>query len=241
MILETKKELLKYKILHNVLFNDIITYKLLRFDYFDNAIDNINEMSFYNDIDIDTSEITAEQFINLLDLFIKTIKKYFFNLASIELIIENIIENNIEMINEYLSSKYNVDDEKHINILEEKIFKIIISNFIDNATTIPSIQNFLKEHNINIKPVNDYSYSESSKILHLLSDLVFCLRGRKKYFYLFENINYKLENYLERPTRKKTKYGIDYYKEKYINDYISNYDFIFKSYNSKKKYLKYFN
>lgn len=241
MTLEAKKELLKYKILNDRYFHDSITYKILKFNYFNNVIDKISDFSFYSNVDISDNEITAEQFIDLLELFIKTIKKYFFNPTSIEIVISGIIEDNIEMMDEYLSLKYKVNDEKHIKILEEKIFKIIINNFIDNATTIPSIQTFLKEHNISIKTINDYSYDESSKILHLLSDLVFCQRGREKYTYLFENIDNNLTSYLERQAKKRSKYSIDYYKDKYINRYISNYEFIFKSYNSKKKYLKYFN
>lgn len=241
MTLEAKKELLKYKILNDRYFHDVITYKILRYNYFNNVIEKISDMSFYNNIDVDNNEINANQFIDLLKLFIKTIKKFFFNPTSVELVICGIIEDNIDMMDEYLSLKYKVNDDKHIKILEEKIYKIIISNFIDNATIITSINTFLEENSISIKPINDYSYSESSKILHLLSDLVFCQRGREKYTYLFENINSNLSNLLERQARKKSKYDIDYYKEKYINRYISNYEFIFKSYNSKKKYLKYFN
>lgn len=240
MTLEVKKELLKYKILNDRYFHDSITYKLLRFNYFNNVINKISDLSFYSNVDIDNNSISAEQFIDLLELFIKTIKKFFFNPTSIEIVICGIIEDNIDMMDEYLSLKYKVNDKEHIKILEEKIFKIIISNFVNNANTITSIETFLKEHNITIKPINDYSYSESSKILHLLSDLVFCQRGREKYIYLFENIDNNLTNHLDRQARKRTKYGIDYYKEKYINRYISNYEFIFKSYNSKKRYLKYF-
>lgn len=77
------------------------------------------------------------------------------------------------MMDEYLSLKYKVNDNEHIKILEEKIFKIIINNFVNNANTITSIEIFLKEHNITIKPINDYSYNKSSKILHLYLILYF--------------------------------------------------------------------
>ena len=56
---------------------------------------------------------------------------------------------------------------------------------------------------------------------------------------LFENIDINLKEYLERKSKSK-KYTIEDYRNRYIDSYIKNYEKMFKAYNIRKKYLRYF-
>lgn len=125
--------------------------------------------------------------------------------------------------------------------LYEMIYKLIISNFIHNAKYVPSIVEALSNLDIPIKEVQEYTLDESRKILQLLSNVAFCQRGRGNVLELFDNIDARLDyfsksdNYVRNRRRNTEKY-----KERYINSRIEDYNKMFKTYNSKKKYLKYF-
>ena len=77
MTIEAKKEVLKYMILNDRYFHDTLSYKLLRYRYFDNAINNISEISLTYKKVIDNDKIQANQFLDLLELFIKIVKERF--------------------------------------------------------------------------------------------------------------------------------------------------------------------
>lgn len=231
MTIESKKELLKYIVLNESFINDkAIIYSLLLRNYFDESISKISDESFIIKIE-NSNEISAKQFIYSLNKFIVTIKKYFFNVYNLNILIDKIIEPNIIKINNYLCSKNLSENEQN-----EIIYKILISNFIENIKYIPSIKNFLTEQKIPIKNVDDYNLNESYKILILLSDLVFCQRGLKYYDCIFESINLILKSYETLNQNKRQ----EKYKEKFLPSITQNYDYLFESYQNKKKYLKYF-
>ena len=67
------------------------------------------------------------------------------------------------------------------------------------------------------------------------------MRGRGAIMFLFENIEVNLSEYLKRKSKSKSKkYTLEDFKNKYINDRTKEYAKIFKVYNNKKKYLRYF-
>ncbi len=232
MTLECKKELLKYMVLNINLNNDKATiYNLLKFNYFDQAISNIDDLSFSFDID-PQDKVNAKEFITAFAYFINIIKEKFFNSCRLEYNIINIIEANIEEINNYLSIKN--------DSLKKEALKIIITNFIKNEKYVPNIKTFLEENNIEFKDINTYSPKECEKIANLLSDIVFCQRGRGKYDDLFINIEYSLNQQLDFIKRNRNSKQIEIYKKNYILNFNKAYETMFKNYNSKKKYLKYF-
>lgn len=240
MTVEAKKEVLKYMILNDRYFRDTYSYKLLRYRYFDNAINNISEISLTYKKTIENEKIQANQFLDLLDLFIKIVKERFFNVYNMENLLCVIIQTNKEMVEDYLVSKYNVNDETNLYLLKDMIYKIIINNFISNAKYIPIISSLLAEHYIDVKPVNEYTYEETIEIITMLSDIVFSQRGRGKYQYLFENIEINLNyNIIIRKERKK-KFDETEYKEEFISRYTSNYESIINTYKNKQKYIKHF-
>ena len=231
MTIESKKELLKYIVLNESFINDkAIIYSLLLRNYFDESINKISDESFIIKIE-DDNEITAKHFIYSLNKFIDTIKKYFFNVYNLNILIDKIIEPNILKVNNYLCSKNLSENEQN-----EIIYKILISNFIENIKYIPSIKIFLTEQKISIKNVDDYNLNKSYKILILLSDLVFCQRGLKYYDCIFESINLRFKSYESLNQNKRQ----EKYKEKFLPSITQNYDYLFESYQNKKKYLKYF-
>ena len=138
MTIESKKELLKYIVLNESFINDkTIIYSLLLRNYFDESISKISDESFIIKIE-NNNEISAKQFIYSLNKFIVTIKKYFFNVYNLNILIDKIIEPNIVKINNYLCSKNLSENEQN-----EIIYKILISNFIENIKYISSIKIFI--------------------------------------------------------------------------------------------------
>lgn len=239
MTLESKKELLRYKILNTGIHHDIILYSMLRYQYFDEIISKINDISISFKIDVQEEEIEAEQFLVLLEKFVKEMKNYFFNIGPMIYTIDNIVEPNIDKMKDYLSLKCDIKENEEIVL--EKIYKIIISNFINNAEYIPSIKTFLEEHHIEVKPIDEYTFKESKKIISLLSDLVFCQRGRGKLSYLFENLDLYIKGHIEMSKYRQSKKSTPEYFQKHdVECFNTNYESIFKTYNSKKKYLRYF-
>lgn len=240
MTIEAKKELLKYIILNNRYLHDVISYKLLEYRYFDNVINNISEISLTTKIIVEKDKMQASQFLELLELFIKIVKERFFNVYNIENLICAIIQTNKEMVEDYLLSTYNVNDETNLYLLKEKIYKIIINNFISNSKYIPMVSSLLAEHNIDVKPINEYTYEEVTKIITILSDIVFSQRGRGNYQYLFENIEINLTNNIRRRKERRKNFNETKYKQEYISRYTSNYESVLKSYKNKQKYIKHF-
>lgn len=240
MTIEAKKELLKYIILNNRYLHDVISYKLLEYRYFDNVINNISEISLTTKIIVEKDKMQASQFLELLELFIKIVKERFFNVYNIENLICAIIQTNKEMVEDYLLSTYNVNDETNLYLLKEKIYKIIINNFISNSKYIPMVSSLLAEHNIDVKPINEYTYEEATKIITILSDIVFSQRGRGNYQYLFENIEINLTNNIRRRKERRKNFNETKYKQEYISRYTSNYESVLKSYKNKQKYIKHF-
>ena len=144
------------------------------------------------------------------------------------------------MVEDYLVSKYNVNDETNLYLLKDMIYKIIINNFISNAKYIPIISSLLAEHYIDVKPVNEYTYEETIEIITMLSDIVFSQRGRGKYQYLFENIEINLTYNIKIRKERKKKFDETEYKEEFISRYTSNYESIINTYKNKQKYIKHF-
>lgn len=240
MTVEAKKEVLKHIILNDRYFRDTYSYKLLRYRYFDNVINNISEISLNYKHVIENDKIQANQFLDLLELFIKIVKERFFNIYHMEMLLSLLIHTNKEMVEDYLVSKYSVNDETNLYLLKDKIYKIIINNFISNAKYVPIISSLLAEHYIDIKPVNEYTYEESTEIITILSDIVFSQRGRGKYQYLFENIDINLAHNIKMRKERKKKFDETKYKEEFISRYTSNYESIIKTYKNKEKYIKHF-
>ena len=240
MTVEAKKEVLKYMILNDRYFHDTLSYKLLRYRYFDNAINNISEISLTYKKNIENDKLQANQFLDLLEFFIKTVKERFFNVYNMENLLCVLIQTNKEMVEDYLVSKYNVNDETNLYQLKDNIYKIIINNFISNTKYVPIISSLLAEHYIDIKPVNEYTYEETTEIITILSDIVFSQRGRGKYQYLFENIEINLTYNIKIRKERKKKFDETEYKEEFISRYTSNYESIINTYKNKQKYIKHF-
>lgn len=243
MNVDSKKELLRYKLLDQRYEYDMEIYTLINSKKLDNQISKISEVSFSFHVETHDNQYTAKQFLNYMELFVKTMKSYFFHVYSIHNLMYEIIKSCDNELNDFLSIKTNQYDLRNIyenQLILEKLYKLIIGNFVKNAKYIPQIGTVLKDSGITIKQISDYDYNESKKILNILSDIVFCQRGRGKVLELFENIEYNLKDYLKSKKYGKTKYSIDYYREKFLKKRIANYESILKVYESKKKYLKFF-
>ena len=242
MKIETKKELLKYKIVNDKFSFNILMYRIINdSSCLNDIILDIDDISLTNNINIPTDGINANQFLVLLNRFLYYIEEYLGNLKALEYITNRIIENNADAMREYLSLKLDIFDSHNTELITEKIFKIIFSNFIDNGKYIESIKKLLEERNIKYKDTKDYSFDESVKIANLLSDLVFCQRGRGNSHLLFERIEKEIKIRLEGAKKNKnSKHDDNYYKESIINHYQLQYEKIIESYHKKKKYLKYF-
>lgn len=242
MNIDTRKALLLYQIINqSTSYNMEITW-LIRI--LKNEIMRIDERSFsYNIEEPDPDYITATRFIKYMDYYVEYMKKYFFNVPCFKNILTDSLKGNKQEIKQLFDIKdgddyyYKIKDDKNI---KEKIFKIMISNFIKNAKYVPSIEVFLNENDIKLKKIEDYSLKESEKIVRLLSDLSFCTRGRGA-FYLFLSIEMNLQEYLEKKAKSKSKkYTLEDRKNMYVNDKIEEYNKIFNSYYKKNKYLRYF-
>lgn len=242
MKLEIKKELLRYKILHQRLGYNLEVLDLIT--PLENEIERIDEKSFSFNIESEGNNITAMRFLKYMDEYVDCVKLYFYNTTSLHCVLKEILKGNESEISCLLNCLggddyfYNVSKDTNI---QQNIYKLIICNFINNADYIPLINEFLTENKIKIKKVEDYTLKESKEILNLLSNVVFCIRGRGASMFLFENIKVNLDEYLKRKSKSKSKkYTLEDFKNKYINSKTEEYTKIFKAYNNKKKYLKYF-
>lgn len=245
MTLDTKTELLRYKLLNQRYEYDMEVYYLIIYGELNNEISRIDDLSFSFMVDMENEKITARQFLVYMNEFVRYMKLYFYNMATFQVSIKEIIKKNKKELNDLLSCKcddpYNCFGIKKNDDIKECCYKLIIASFIKNAKYVPTIKTFLEENRIKLKEVNDYTLKESERILNLLSDIVFSQRGRGITMELFESIDTNLKEHLERKSKSKSKkYTIEDYKNRYIDSYIKNYERMFKAYNIRKKYLKYF-
>lgn len=237
----TKAELLRYILLTDKHYYDNMLFEFLSVRYMEKEIEKIDERTFSFGVDAADGLISANQFLTNMNKFVKYMKAYFFNIGPLQTCISDVINGSKQELSNLLNYKYinSSNDDK----LQEYIYKLIISNFINNAKYVSSIKNSLQEIGISIKRVQDYSLEESSKILILLSDIALCQRGRGNVMVLFDNMDSRLRYYdtMDKSLRsRKRRCSTDDYKKKYIDSRIADYDKMFKSYNSKKKYLRYF-
>lgn len=77
--------------------------------------------------------------------------------------------------------------------------------------------------------------------MQFISNIAFCQRGRGNALELFDDIGARLDYFTkaDNPIRNRKK-NIEEYKTKYVESRIADYNKMFKTYNSKKKYLRYF-
>lgn len=235
---ETKTELLRYILLQECRYFDNILCTLLSTTSLMREIERIDERTFSFDIDPKDGMISARNFISNMNRFIRCMKTYFFNVPPLQTCILEIIRNgNQELTNLVSHIPTHLTDD----ILQELVYKLMILNFISNAKFVPSIQEELATLDIPIKEVKDYNLDESRKIVQFMSDVAFCQRGRGNSLELFDNIEARLNSFDKaNDSIRKRKRNLDLHKQRYVESRITDYNKMFKAYNSKKKYLKYF-
>ena len=235
---ETKVEVLRYILLQESRFYDNVLFTLLSTRSLISEIERIDERTFSFDIEPAAGMISAEQFISNMNKFLRCMKTNFFNVPPFQMCVTEIVRNSEQELKDLLSyTPEDSSDEK----LEELVYKITISNFIRNAKYVTSIQEELAELDIQIKEVQEYNLDESRKIVQFMSDVAFCQRGRGNVLELFDDIGARLDYFAKAddPIRNR-KRNIEAYKTRYVESRIADYNKMFKTYNSKKKYLKYF-
>ncbi len=245
MTTDTKTELLRYKLLHQRYDYDMEVYNLIAYGELSNEISRIDELSFSFMVELENEKITPIQFLVYMNEFVRYMKLYFYNMATFQVSLREIVKENKEELNALLDCKcdvpYNCFGIRKNENIKECCYKLIIASFIKNAKYVPVIKTILDDNHIELKEVKDYSLKESEQVLNLLSDIVFSQRGRGITMELFESIESNLKEHLERKSKSKSKkYTIEDYKNRYIDSYIKNYERMFKAYNVRKKYLRYF-
>lgn len=203
-----------------------------------NEVERIDERTFSFDIEPADGMISAEQFISNMNKFLRCMKTNFFNIPPFQMCVTEIVRNSEQELKDLLS--YTPEDSSDER-LQELVNKLIISSFIRNAKYVPSIREELVKSDIQIKDVQDYTLDESRKILQFMSDVAFCQRGRGNVLELFDDIGARLDYFAKADDPvKNRKRNIEAYKTRYVESRIADYNKMFKTYNSKKKYLKYF-
>ncbi len=79
MKLEVKKELLRYKILHQRLGYNLEVLDLI--NPLENEIERIDEKSFSFNIEAENNNITAMRFLKYMDEYVDCMKTYFHNIT----------------------------------------------------------------------------------------------------------------------------------------------------------------
>lgn len=235
---ETKAEMLRYILLQESRLYDNVLFTLLSTRSLMNEVERIDDRTFSFDVEPDQGMISAEQFIFNMNKFLRCMKTNFFNVPPFQMCVTEIVRNSEKELKDLLSyTSADSSDRK----LEELVYKLIISNFIRNAKYVSSIQEELTALDIPIKEVREYNLDESCKILQFMSDVAFCQRGRGNVLELFDDIGARLDYFAKAddPVRNR-KRNIEAYKTRYVESRIADYNKMFKTYNSKKKYLKYF-
>ena len=235
---ETKAEMLRYILLQESRLYDNVLFTLLSTKSLMNEVERIDERTFSFDIDPADGMISAEQFISNMNKFLRCMKTNFFNVPPFQMCVTEIVRNSEQELKDLLS--YTPEDSSDER-LQELVNKVIISSFIRNAKYVPSIEEELTALDIQIKEVQEYNLVESRKILQFMSDVAFCQRGRGNVLELFDDIAARLDYFTKAdvPIRNR-KRNIEAYKTRYVESRIADYNKMFKTYNSKKKYLKYF-
>lgn len=179
-----------------------------------------------------------EKFLIILNLIIIELKNKFIKLNNdIFLVLEKIIPINEFEIIELLFSNIDIKDCNEYNYYYKKnVYKILINNFIRNISQFPQIKNLLKKSKIEYKQINDYSYEELTKIINLLSDIVFSSLNINNSILLFTYFDYEIYNNIDKNDLNNTLIN----KNKIIKLENKRFNDLLKEYHSKKKYLKYF-
>ena len=235
---ETKVEVLRYILLQGNRFYDNVLFTLLSTRSLISEIEMIDERTFSFDIEPADGLISAKQFISNMNKFLRCMKNNFFNVPPFQMCVMEIVRNSEQELKELLSYvPVDSSDDK----LQELVNKLIISSFISNTKYVTSIQEKLAELDIPIKKVQEYNLDESRKIVQFMSDVAFCQRGRGNVLDLFDDIGARLDYFAKAddPIRNR-KRNIEAYKTRYVESRIADYNKMFKTYKSKKKYLKYF-
>ena len=203
-----------------------------------NEVERIDDRTFSFDIEPAAGMISAEQFISNMNKFLRCMKTNFFNVPPFQMCVIEIVRNSEQELKDLLSyTPADSSDER----LQEFVCKLIISNFIRNAKYVPSIQEELTALDIPIKEVKEYNLDESRRIVQFMSDIAFCQRGRGNVLELFDDIGARLDYFAKADDSvRNKKRNIEAYKTRYVESRIADYNKMFRVYNSKKKYLKYF-
>lgn len=207
---------------------------LLDTNYINDLIDKINNVIKKNQ----KPNFIMEKFLIILNLIIIELKNKFIKLNNdIFLVLEKIIPINEFEIIELLFSNIDIKDCNEYNYYYKKnVYKILINNFIRNISQFPQIKNLLKKSKIEYKQINDYSYEELTKIINLLSDIVFSSLNINNSILLFTYFDYEIYNNIDKNDLNNTLIN----KNKIIKLENKRFNDLLKEYHSKKKYLKYF-
>ena len=243
-IIQKKKELLKDKLINHTIGFDPVQIRLMQFDYLNFIFEQINFNNIETkDIDIENG-IYVQNYIDLMEYFIDIFRKYFFSVGNIGFIIIQIIISNPKKVEKYLRIQEPVGIFHENKVADLIIFQLIISNFIYNAKYIPYIKKLLNVNRLYLKEIDDYSYDECCKIVRILSNIVFCQRNRGLIDWLFVNIDYKIETSVNELKQRRNRHYKQEQGTKLKNKIFSNfeqeYTTLFKKYNERKPYLKYF-
>lgn len=234
---ETKAELLRYILLQESRMYDSILFHLLEFEPIRNAVALVDERTFNFKVEPVDGMVSAKQFLYNMSKFLKTMRNNFFNILPLQICIVELIKNGKKEVNDLLT--YTPKDSSD-EVIDELVNKLIISTFIRNAKYVPSIQEELTVMDIPIKEIRDYNLDESRKVVQFMSDVVFCQRGRGNVLEIFDDIGARLDYFSKPDPFRKRKRDVEAYKQRYISSRIDDYNKLFKTYHSKKKYLKYF-
>ena len=149
----------------------------------------IDERTFSFKVDAVDGGITAKQFLANMNNFVRCMRAYFYNIIPLPFCIEEIVDGSKSELSNLLNHRdarlCTFYDKREDDVTMELISKLLVSNFISNAKYIDSIVTLLADVGIPLKQVGDYTLEESMKVLHLLSDIAFCLRGRGPVMRLF--------------------------------------------------------
>lgn len=239
---DDKKELLKSIVLNSTYPYSIFVYKLINEDYLKKSIkkiDNIGVPCNVNPKEITTAE---EQFLQLLNRFIIFFDNYFFFLHTNSFsFIQTIIESNYKETEKYLLSKHYLGDNDYITFFQDSIYRIIVTNFVKNMNSFPSLKKLFKKEKIAIKNINDYSLKEIMQIINLLSNISFAnYHSPFNNLLLFEDINKNTSKMINRMKKKNaSEKQIVERTESLMNFYTIQIDSLIEKYEEKKIHIFY--
>lgn len=240
-----RKERLKQIILNSKCSYDLLIYRLLNKKCLNEIISCIDDIPVACDTNPNEMISAEEQFIVLLNRFILYYRKTFHMQSLDEFIIEYIIVSNFEEMKVYLLSKHYQGDNQYISFFNDSIYRLLVHNFIENATYMPIIQEMLKEANIDMKEIGEYDLKEIYQIKDLLSDLVFCCTDKFPVVYLFQLLNLEYSKCQKKYLLGKRSHESEWrnfqeHRENILKQFQTQYQIIFEEYHKRKKYLSYF-